>query len=416
MRLRKRRIRSRRDYLMAHNPDKRLRMLYNVRHTVGWLCVITILLFLATNLELLTPDSVKSIKISLDAASSAKNDTTNISLRSGSPDNVIPFGSGLAVCDNGELDIYLPGGYSQLTESLDYANPAMRTSDRYLLVFDRGANRFSIANTVSKLYDTTTSSPITDAVIADNGNVAIVTDEAGYKSAITVYNKDHEQVYQWKSPNYYIMSAALSADGERLAMFCFKQDGLNLTSQICFTDIRSSDSPDKGVDMDGSLCVGLKFLGKNTVCAVTDSGAYVVTRSGSIRYQLDYVSGDLLYFDMSDDDCAAICTTSYSQEGRAEITLLNSRGLATSNPLILASAPDSISYQDRRLAVLSGDTVTFYTRSLQLIEEQNGFSGASRVFMRSGNNCIALFSSNARILTIGKQLDDLNQISSADNT
>ena len=38
--------------------------------------------------------------------------------------------------------------------------------------------------------------PISNADIANNGNVAVVTDEAGYKSAITVYNIDNEQLYK----------------------------------------------------------------------------------------------------------------------------------------------------------------------------------------------------------------------------
>lgn len=408
-RKRRPRIRSRRDFLLAHSPDPRLRLLYRIRHAVGWLCVIVTVAFLVMNLQLLTPDSVKSIRSSLKAASAqSASDTTTISYPSSSPDAIIPFGNALAICDNGNLTIELPGSYTQMETEMSYADPVLRASDRYLLTFDRGANRFTVSNTLTQLFTHSTRSSISSADIANNGNVAVVTDEAGYKSAVTVYNVDNEQLYKWSSSDYYIMSAALSPDGSRLALFCFQQDGLTLTSKLFFTDISTNAAPEQSVDMNGSLCAGLTFLGRSTVCAVCDNGVYVVSRSGSVRYSQTYSSDDLIAFDMSSHDNVALCTTSYSQEGRAEILLVNSRGVSTRTPLVLEEEPDSISYCDGRLAVLTGDTVTFYNRSLRPIDEQTGLSGASAIYMRSGNLCIASFSSYARVLTIGQPLADLN--------
>ena len=422
------RIRSRRDYLLAHSPDRRLRILYRIRHWVGILTVAVTVLFLLLNLQLLTPSSIKNIRSSLAAASQlSSSDTTVISYPAGSPDRLLPFGSGLAVCDNGMLAMELPGNLEQMEMKMPYANPVMRASDQYLLVFDRGANRYTVTNTLVKLADRTIPSPIIDADIADNGNVAVVTNEAGYKSAVSVYNNmDDDPLYTWSSSDYYIMSAAISPDGSRVALFCFGQDGLTLHSKLFFINTNVAECPAdpewvtaprgsedtgihkvEGVDMGDSLCTGLSFIGRSTVCAVCDDGARIVTRSGQIRTEYPYAADDLIAFDLSDPDCAVLCTTSYEQDGRAEIMLLNARGEATRNPLILADEPDSISYRDGRLAVLTGDTLTFYNRTLRPIDEQSGFAGASRIYMRSGNLCIAEFSSQARVTTIGRPPEDL---------
>ena len=423
------RIRSRRDYLLAHSPDRRLRILYRIRHAVGVLTVAVTVLFLLLNLQLLTPASIKNIRSSLAAASQiASSDTTVISYPAGSPDRILPFGSGLAVCDNGMLTIELPGKYTQMEMEMNYADPVMRSSDQFLLIFDRGANRYSVTNTLTKLDDRTVPSPIIDASIADNGNVAVVTNEAGYKSAVSVYNNiDEEPLYTWSSADYYIMSAAISPDGTRLALFCFGQDGLTLHSKLFFINTKVAECPAdpewtqssreedpnvhkvEGIDMGGSLCTGLSFIGRSTVCAVCDDGARIISRSGQIRSELSYAADDLISFDLSDDDAAAICTTSYTQEGRAEIRLLNARSEQTREPLILTEEPDSISYRDGRLAVLTGDTLTFYNRSLRQIDQQHGFAGSSRVFMRAGNLCIADFSSQARVTTVGNPPEDLTE-------
>lgn len=402
------RPRSRRDYELAHSEDRTLRRLYRVRHYTGWLLVIVSALFVALNLQLFMPESLKNIRASLQAASRVSaGDTTVISYPPGANKCMLPFGNGLAICGDQSLNFELPSNYSQMEMSLSYANPIMRASNQYLLVFDRGAYRFTVTNTLSELYSQTIQSPVINADIAANGSVAIVTDEAGYKSAVTVFNIDNEQLYKWSSPDYYIMSAVLSSDGQRLALFCFKQDGLTLTSRLFFTDINSSASPEDGVDMNSSLVLGMKFLGNNTVCAVCDNAVYVVSRSGQVRYSMEYSSDAIIAFDLA-DDCVALATESYTHASRADIVLINARGMASRKPLSLTSEPDSISYYDGRLAVLTGDTVTFYSKSLRQIDQQSGLAGVSRVYMRSGGTAIALFGSQARVLTIGHPLKDLN--------
>lgn len=77
------------------------------------------------------------------------------------------------------LSFEMPGKYSQMETNLSYANPVMRASNQYLLIFDRGAYRFTVTNTLNELYSQTMSSPITNAGHRRKRQVAIVTDEAG---------------------------------------------------------------------------------------------------------------------------------------------------------------------------------------------------------------------------------------------
>lgn len=401
----------RREDPLWNSPDPVLRRVHRGRTYIGWLLVLVTLLFVGMNLQLFTPASIGNIRSSLKAASvRSAEDMTVISYPSGSSKSILPFGNGLAVCSDNMLSFEMPGKYSQMETNLSYANPVMRASNQYLLIFDRGAYRFTVTNTLNELYSQTMSSPITNADIAANGNVAIVTDEAGYKSAVRVYNVDNEHLYTWSTNDYYIMSAALSSDGQRLALFCFRQDGLTLTSKLFFADISSDKKPNEGndgIDMNGSLVLGMKFLGNNTVCTVCDSATYVVSRGGQIKYQKDYSSDDLIAFDLT-NDCLALATEAYSQTGRAEVVLINARGTASRKPLYLPEQPDGVSYCDGRLAVTTGETVTFYSKSLKEIDSQTGLTGLSRVYMRSGGSAIALFNSQARVLTIGSPLKDLH--------
>lgn len=412
------RKKSRRDYLLTYSSNRTLHTVYRLRRWTGWLFILASAAFVALNLQLFTPASLKNIRSSLEAASRVSTgDTTVISYPSGSTKCILPFGNGLAICSDKTLSFELPSNYSQMEMSLSYANPVMRASNQYLLVFDRGANRFTVTNTLSELYSQTMSSPVTNGEISSDGSVVIVTDEVGYKSAVSVYNIEEinkggansssSPLYKWSSPDYYIMSATLSSDGQRLALFCIKQDGLSLTSQLFFTDINSAKSPENGVDLNGSLVLGMKFLGNNTVCVVCDNATYVISRSGQIKYKTEYTADALIAFDLS-NDCVALATESYSQSSRADIVLINARGTASRTPLSLSAEPDSISYSDGRLAVLTGDTITFYSKSLRQIDQQTNLAGVSRVYMRDNGTAIALFGSQARVLTIGNPLEDIN--------
>lgn len=397
--------RSRRDYLLAHSDDPLLRRVYYVRHATGWLLAIVTIVFALFNMQLLTPESIRNIRSSIEAASKVSaGDSTVISYSNGAPDNVIPFGSGLAVCSDDMLSIELPGNYTQMETPLAYATPALRASSQYLLVFDRNAYRFTVTNTLAELYSKTVSSPITNADIADNGSVAVVTDEAGYKSAVAVYNTANEQLYKWSTADYYIMSAVLSSDGQRLAIFCFKQEGLELKSTLFFTDIDVGENPTDGIDMGDTLALGMRFIGNNTLCVVGDNAAYVVSRSGQVKYSTEYASDALIGFDIS-DNAVVLATQSYSQSSRCAVTLVNSRGTAARTPLELSAVPDSISYNNDRLAVLTDDVVTFYSKNLRQIDRQDNLAGISRLYMRDDNTAIARMGSHARVLTIGQPLE-----------
>ena len=170
----------RREDPLWNSPDPVLRRVHRGRTYIGRLLVLVTLLFVGMNLQLFTPASIGNIRSSLKAASvRSAEDMTVISYPSGSSKSILPFGNGLAVCSDNMLSFEMPGKYSQMETNLSYANPVMRASNQYLLIFDRGAYRFTVTNTLNELYSQTMSSPITNADIAANGNVAIVTDEAG---------------------------------------------------------------------------------------------------------------------------------------------------------------------------------------------------------------------------------------------
>ena len=66
---------------------------------------------------------------------------------------------------------------------------------------------------------------IISADLSDSGYLAVCSDAAGYKGAVTVYDTSGKAVYVWYSGTGYLVRAAVSPDGKHLAALCLQDSG-----------------------------------------------------------------------------------------------------------------------------------------------------------------------------------------------
>ena len=144
-----------------------------------------------------------------------------------------------------------------------------------------------------------TESPILSASIGENGGFVLVTDESGYKTAVAVYNNNGAQVFKWYSAEYYILAAALSPDGNYLAVLGFQQAGVELKSELLFWRIGKEEAEAR-FELGSSLGYDVEFMNSSTAAVMTDHGAYLVTRKGVLLGQLELSPGDLIGYIFSD--------------------------------------------------------------------------------------------------------------------
>ena len=117
-------------------------------------------------------------------------------------------------------------GRQTLSVNVAYADPCVRTSDKYCLTFGRGERSFAVYNSFVQVYREITDFPVYDAAVGDNGNFAIVTRSRDYTSEVVIYDGDMEKLANYHL-NGYVTGLSMNDEGDRLGIVSVESvDGL----------------------------------------------------------------------------------------------------------------------------------------------------------------------------------------------
>lgn len=239
--------------------------------------------------ESLRPENLSRLAAYVKAAGTMTDPFTRYDFEAGLNTVYEPFGSGLAVA-SGDTYSFVSGlGDSSYSIQLRYNDPAIRVSEDYVLLYDRNGTGLCVANGYAEYLNTHTDSPILTASMNQNGDFALVTDQTGYRSAVTVYDSRQRLLCQWLTSQYYVMAASVSPDGQHFAALCLGQNGMELTTRVLYFDI-GKEAPVWTVE-----------LGERQVYSMThdkSGGLVIVCDDGVARY-LDGQSTGRLAFDRS---------------------------------------------------------------------------------------------------------------------
>ena len=226
--------------------------------------------------ESLRPENLSRLASYAKAASTMTDPFTHYDFEAGLNTVYEPFGAGLAVA-SGDTYSFVSGlGDSSYSIQLRYNDPAIRVSRDYVLLYDRNGTGFCVANGYAEYLNDNTDSPILTAAMNQKGDFALVTDQTGYRSAVTVYDSRQRLLCQWLTAQYYVMTASVSPDGEHFAALCLGQNGMALATRVLYFAI-GEEQPAWTVD-----------LGEKQVYSIThdkSGGLVIVCDDGVARYQ-----------------------------------------------------------------------------------------------------------------------------------
>ena len=371
--------------------DRRLRIVARLRRVFGWITAAAFILFCAANLSLFSRDTLKQIGMYFTAGLSAADAGSIVEYITGNTPVVASFADGLAVADNDTPNLQKPGAV-QLTEALGYSSPVLETTDRYVLVYDRGGYGATLASAIAVASKQTLQAPILSGCVAESGDYALITSEAGYKSVITVYSSGGKQRFRWATPDYYFQAAALSEDGKRLVVAGFHQETTELESILFFRDLNSEKiTSQTSLGSVVPLAVGL--LDANTAAVVGDYATTIVSRKGHIVYTMQYSVDDLNAYCFG-DGALVRGTRSYSGNARIGLTRLDADG-QESDPLLIAEELQAIDYDGARLALLTSSGLTVYDSALRPLWENAGAAGARSVCLTADGAVWVTYSKQA---------------------
>ena len=131
-----------------------------------------------------------------------------------SPDSLKGFavyGNGLAVCRASGISVFSGTGRQTCSEYIDYSEPVISASEKYVVVYEQGSGRYSVYNAFSKVYSSECDKTIKACAVADNGCYAFVTSSDEFASVVEVYNDDFNLITRFNK-NSHIVSVDLTND------------------------------------------------------------------------------------------------------------------------------------------------------------------------------------------------------------
>lgn len=195
------------------------------------------------------------------------------------------------------------------------------TSRERMLLYDRGGQKVTIFSKSTSTLTFNSDFIIYSADIADNGNFATVTSSDEHLMRVTVYNKDGDDIFIWKSAEKPIISVALADNRDVMMVGCVDAvDGAYVSSISRYQF--SIDQEMAQVSLKDELLLYLDFTSANYLRAITDQRIIVFNNdlkevaSFSHEGTLDYFSGD-------PGKLLAVSLGNYSQDHQVTVVVLD---------------------------------------------------------------------------------------------
>ncbi len=361
--------------MIRNAADKRLRLVSRLRRIAGFVTLAAIILFFAANPTLFSREAMRQLGAYFTAGLSTSQTGDRIEYETGNGATVAVFGDGVVTVDSDTLALRTAGG-TQLTQALGYSAPALCTSDRYVLAYDRGGYNAALVSNLMVASEQTMESAILFGCLGESGDYALVTDEPGYRSAVTVFSSGGRQRFKWATPDYYFQAAALSPDGQSLVVAAFRQNETELEGTLFFRDLGSEEITSE-VSLGASMPLAVGYLNDGTVAVVGDYATSVINRQGETLASIDYSADDLNAYCFG-GNALALAIHSYSGTARSELVLLQADG-AVSEALEIVEDLQAIDYDGARLALLTSSGLTVYDNALRPLWANSSAAGAQSV-------------------------------------
>lgn len=175
-------------------------------------------------------------------------------------------GNFVAVRENG-LSVYDQFANTVLETSHSMVSPYLTTSEKYILVFDRGSYTYSLMNSFSVLYTGSTEYPIAAGDVCDEGSSVIVSRNLSYLSVVSVYDSNFNLVGQLQKDKY-VTSVDLSENGEKLAVLSmFGDNDGRYCGELQIYNVKKGEI-EATVDYFDTLPLKVQFLSDGKVCVL----------------------------------------------------------------------------------------------------------------------------------------------------
>ena len=174
-----------------------------------------------------------------------------------------------------------------------YARPALAAGKTRFVLYNRSGNELRVESRTQNLYTKQLENSIFLCAMADNGNLAVVTEDVSAMAELLIYNSNMEQVLSWSmsSNDGTPLRMAFSPDGRKLAAAAVTAGGGQMMTNLYLVNLASGD-PVSLANQSG-VPQWLGWTSSSTILAVYDSRAVLYNAGGGERAAYEFAGNTL---------------------------------------------------------------------------------------------------------------------------
>ena len=260
----------------------------------------------------------KDIKLANDYVNSV-HDT--ITYNVGNSQSFSTYREGLAIASRERFSVFSAGGREIFSSNHSCGNPALASSDKYVLLYDVGGKQFSLYNSFSNVKSETLDYSIYGASISKNGTFALITRAERYDSVVSVF-KTNGTRYDYNFSDGRVISVSLSENGSEMVVLLAFANGDDFSTELRSYRVGKENYNSANVTFNG-IPYAVRILDGGNVILVGANG--VNTFSSNLNLLNEYFTDEEIYRYYFGEDSIALSHLS-KESGKTEVVILNKRG------------------------------------------------------------------------------------------
>ncbi len=234
------------------------------------------------------------------------------------------FSSEIFVISKRLLTCFTSKGKISFVYNFSFKEPIVETSDKYGVVFDRGASEFIIFNHKGVLAKGKAENSILCAQINNNGDVVFAVKGNSTATEVYHYDKTGEKIFGWSCANEYVVSVDLNNDADYFTAGAIGVENGSIYSVIYAVDKKENETL-KQYRLDGKSVVSVNLTGNDLSALCSDSRFVFDLKDVKFEPQIMEFDQEITLFDTDSNGNCAVLSESFSASGDNKITIYNKK-------------------------------------------------------------------------------------------
>ncbi len=298
--------------------------------------------------------------------------------------------SGLAVASGAGTQLIDAKGDMLSSSTAMMQKPAITGGGDNAAAWSIGSKNFySVGKSGAETVET--SGAVINISMNSEGLIAVAAEESGYKGAVTVYTKKLKPMYKWSSGEGYLLDAALSDTGEKMAALTMSGSGSRVsTFSLKSTEAKGSYSNENKVFFD------IEYISSSRICLLSEDEAVFLNDKAEAVSNYSFSNGFLKDYSLDGSGFAVLAIGKYKTGEAASLVTLSSDGKVIGN-ISISGDVLSLSARGKYVAALYNDRLVIYNSNMTEHKVVNEVANIKQVLMREDGSVVMISNSGALI-------------------